>query len=67
MTDDKRRVHYIARVFSDPLENLLGWAWPDQNATVEGRWLFVPDEYLTTPGYTDGIFIVNEDTPEFLD
>ena len=50
----------------DPLENLLGWAEPDLNATVEGRWLFVPDEYPDVVGYTDGIFILMRTRWSFL-
>ena len=50
MTTEKRRVRCIGHFDGDPLENLLGWARPDLNATVEGRWLFVPDEYPDVVG-----------------
>jgi hypothetical protein len=39
MTTEKRRVRCLGHFDGDPLENLLGWAEPDLNATVEGRWL----------------------------
>jgi hypothetical protein len=67
ISTDKRQVRCLGHFVGDPLENLLAWARPDLNATVEGRYLFVPDEYPDAVGYTDGIFIVNGDTLEFLD
>ena len=67
MTTEKRRVRHLGYVDGDPLENLLGWAKPNLNDTVQNCWMFVPDEYPNVVGYTDGVFIVNEDTLEFLD
>ena len=67
MTTEKRRVRCLGHIDGNPLENLLGWARPNPNDTVQNRWLFVPDEYPDVVGYTDGVIIVNEDTLEFLD
>ena len=67
VTTDKRRVRCLGHIDGDPLENLLGWAKPNLNDPTPNRWLFVPDQYPDVVGYTDGVFIVNEDTLVFLD